>query len=95
MNQKFLYLLVVLYLVGCSTSGHLQDLDVEYTNPYDRPIDQISLMSNASGLVIVADLAREPYVEPGKSGLFFAVLDQEIYQEFQEHGFRIVNVRMR
>ena len=81
-------------MLGCACP-HLTDLAVDYENPYERPIDQISLKSRFDGSIVEANLAEKPDLAPGESGQFFVILETSRYRNFVDFGYDVVNARTR
>ena len=73
----------------------LVDFDLFWHNQYQVPVDQISVQDKVTGRIFEANITRVPYVEPGKTGLFTAVLDLDVCIEVTTNGFKVINVRTR
>ncbi len=88
--------LLTVLCVSCASATverNLIDLDMAWQNPYDCPVDQISIQVRGTERMIVLNLMYDPYVTPQSIGMFSATLSRAVYNEVFTHGFRVVNAR--
>ena len=90
-------LLLLAFVVGCVCPEEelLIDFDLFWTNPYNAPIDQLSVQDNLTGQIFVANLVCQPYLYPNKSGLFVITMQSQDYQDITHNGFKVMSARIR